>query len=109
MANYIGFQKRPDSCLLKYRVDFKSKESEDLETWIKKALFSRLQGKIPPFLFDGSMCYLPSRLTDGQTKFTVEFEGRGSLKDKVVDIEFRLINELHPTDNDYVHVSMIKF
>ena len=40
ITNYIGFKKKPDSTLFKYRVDFRSKESEELETWIKKTLFA---------------------------------------------------------------------
>ena len=41
ITNYIGFKKKPDSTLFKYRVDFRSKESEELETWIKKTLFAK--------------------------------------------------------------------
>ena len=50
------------------------------------------------------MCYLGTKI-ENNSKFTVTFEGRGGAKDKHVEIELRLINELHPSDNDYVHVS----
>ena len=54
------------------------------------------------------MCYLPSKIDSGFKKSTI-FEGRGDVKDKHVEIELRLINELHPSDNDYVHVSILIF
>ena len=64
----------------------------------------RIKKELPPYLFDGTMCYLPSKIDSGFKKSTI-FEGRGDVKDKHVEIELRLINELHPSDNDYVHVS----
>ena len=73
--------------------------------WIKKTLFSRLKAQLPAYLFDGTMCYLPSKI-ENNSKYNVTFEGRGGAKDKHVEIELRLINELHPSDNDYVHVSV---
>lgn len=104
ITNYIGFKKRPDACLFKYRVDFKSKQDGELETYIKKNIFKRLRAQLPPFLFDGTMCYLPQKTK--QTKFTSTFEGIGGANTPV-DIELRVISELHPTDNDYVHVRKI--
>ena len=63
MSNYLGFKKSPDTCLYKYRVDFRSKVQGELETYTKKKLFGRLAQRLPPYLFDGSMLYLPSKVT----------------------------------------------
>ena len=101
-TNYLGFSKCPDQCLYKYRVDFKSNQGE-LETYLKKKLFSRLAARLPPYLFDGSMLYLPSKVTE--LNYTSSIEGGGA----PVPIELRLISELHPTDNDYVHVSAFNY
>ena len=101
-TNYLGFSKCPDQCLYKYRVDFKSNQGE-LETYLKKKLFSRLAQRLPPYLFDGSMLYLPSKVTE--LNYTSSIDGGGA----PVPIELRLISELHPTDNDYVHVSILIF
>ena len=103
ITNYIGIKKKPDSTLFKYRVDFRSKVSDELETWIKKTLFSRLKPQLPAYLFDGTMCYIPLKIEN--LKYNVTFEGCGGAKDNHVEIELRLINELRPSDNDYVHVS----
>ena len=67
----------------------------------------RIKKELPPYLFDGTMCYLPSKIDIGFKKSTI-FEGRGDVKDKHVEIELRLINELHPSDNDYVHVRIFE-
>ena len=101
LTNYLGFNKRPEKCLFKYRVDFKANVQGELETFTKKKLFSRLAIKLPPFLFDGSMLYLPTKISE--LKHTSSLDGG-----QAVPIELRLISELHPTDNDYVHVSFEK-
>ena len=101
LTNYLGFNKCPDKCLFKYRVDFKANVQGELETFTKKKLFSRLAAKLPPFLFDGSMLYLPAKISE--LKHTSSLDGG-----QAVPIELRLISELHPTDNDYVHVSFEK-
>ena len=100
-TNYLGFKKTSDNCLFKYRVDFKTSFTDELDTWSKKTVFARLDKKLPPFLFDGSMAYLTSKIeklayTSGLTMKT------GG--DKPVQVELRMISELHPSDNDYVHV-----
>ena len=99
LTNYLGFHKCPNKCLFKYRVDFKADVQGELETFTKKRLFSRLAAQLPPFLFDGSMLYLPTKTS--ALKHTSSLDGG-----QAVPIELRLISELHPTDNDYVHVSV---
>ena len=100
-TNYLGFKKKAETCLYKYRVDFNSKSQEELDTWVKKQAFERLRAQIDNFLFDGSICYLPSRIK--QTVYNSSYEvGRGGGTNRV-EITLRLVNELHPTDNDYVH------
>lgn len=101
LTNYLGFNKCPEKCLFKYRVDFKANVQGELETFTKKKLFSRLAATLPPYLFDGSMLYLPTKIFE--LKHTSSLDGG-----QAVPIELRLISELHPTDNDYVHVSFEK-
>ena len=101
LTNYLGFHKCPEKCLFKYRVDFKANVQGELETFTKKKLFSRLAATLPPYLFDGSMLYLPTKIFE--LKHTSSLDGG-----QAVPIELRLISELHPTDNDYVHVSFEK-
>ena len=100
-TNYLGFKKKAETCLYKYRVDFNCNSQEELDTWIKKQAFERLRAQIDNFLFDGSICYLPSRIK--QTTYNSSYEvGKGGGVNRV-EIQLRLVNELHPTDNDYVH------
>ena len=103
-TNYLGFKKKSETCLFKYRVDFNAKAHEELDTWIKKQAFERLRAQLPPNLFDGSICYLPSRIK--QTTYNSSYEVKTGATN-MVEITLRLVNELHPTDNDYVHVRLI--
>ena len=96
-SNYFELIAKPNWRLLQYRVDMKP----DIEhTGVRKALLYAHVAILPKMIFDGTMMFTTTRLTQDDKPMVLHSER--STDGSKVEIKVRLVSEVQPTDYHYM-------
>jgi len=96
-SNYFAMIQKPNWRLLQYRVDF----NPPIEmTKVKKALLYKHKDTLPKFMFDGSLMFTTSKLSENDSNVVLTTMLEREKTD--VTITIRLVGEIQPTDAHYI-------
>ena len=96
-SNYFELVAKPNWRLLQYRVDMKPDVDH---TGVRKALLYAHAEKLPKMIFDGTMMFTTTRLTQDDKPMVLM--SKRTTDNSEVQITVRLVSEVQPTDFHYM-------
>jgi len=97
LSNYFRLFSKTNWRLLQYRVDFKPDEDQ---TFIRKMLVRDVKDRLPKYMFDGTVMFCCESLTADKSPLILTTKRKRD--EQVMEITFKEVGELQPTDHHYL-------